>query len=91
MSRNAKLYVLDEPIAGVDPAARDYVIATILKNYNPESTVLISTHLISDIEEVLDEVIFIQQGNILLKKSVDEIREEHGKSVDELFREVFRW
>ena len=91
MSRNAKLYVLDEPIAGVDPAARDYVISTIINNYNPESTVLISTHLISDIEEVLDEVIFIQNGEILLKKSVDEIREENGKSVDELFREVFRW
>ena len=91
MSRNAKLYVLDEPIAGVDPAARDYVISTIINNYNPESTVLISTHLISDIEEVLDEVIFIQNGEILLKKSVDEIREENEKSVDELFREVFRW
>jgi len=91
MSRNAKLYVLDEPIAGVDPAARDYVISTIIKNYNPESTVLISTHLISDIEEILDEAIFIQQGNIILKKNVDQIREEHGKSVDELFREVFRW
>ncbi len=91
MSRNAKLYILDEPIAGVDPAARDYVISTIIQNHNPESTVLISTHLISDIEEVLDEVVFIQQGNILLQKSVDLIREEHGKSVDELFREVFRW
>ena len=91
MSRNAKLYVLDEPIAGVDPAARDYVISTIIQNYNPDSTVLISTHLIADIEEVLDEVIFIRQGEILLKKTVDEIREEYGKSVDELFREVFRW
>lgn len=91
MSRNAKLYVLDEPIAGVDPAARDYVISTIIQNHNPDSTVLISTHLIADIEEVLDEAIFIQQGNILLQKSVDEIREEHEKSVDELFREVFRW
>ena len=91
MSRNAKLYVLDEPIAGVDPAARDYVISTIINNYNPEATVLISTHLISDIEEVLDEAIFIQNGDILLKKSIDEIREENGKSVNELFREVFRW
>ena len=91
MSRNAKFYVLDEPIAGVDPAARDYVISTIINNYNPEATVLISTHLISDIEEVLDEAIFIQNGDILLKKSIDEIREENGKSVDELFREVFRW
>lgn len=91
MSRNAKLYVLDEPIAGVDPAARDYVISTIINNYNPEATVLISTHLISDIEQILDEVIFIQSGKIVLHKSVDEIREENGKSVDELFREVFRW
>lgn len=92
MSRNAKFYVLDEPIAGVDPAARDYVISTILKNYCPESTVLISTHLISDIEHILDEVIFIQQGNILLHKSVEELKTENdGKSVDEVFREVFKW
>lgn len=91
MSRNAKLYVLDEPIAGVDPAARDYVISTILNNYNPEATVLISTHLIADIEQILDEVIFIQNGQILLKKTVDEIRQEHEKSVDALFREVFKW
>ncbi len=91
MSRNAKLYVLDEPIAGVDPAARDYVISTIINNYNPDATVLISTHLISDIEQILDEAIFIQQGDILLHKSIDDIREENGKSVDELFREVFRW
>ena len=91
MSRNAKLYVLDEPIAGVDPAARDYVISTIINNYNPEATVLISTHLISDIEQVLDEVVFIQNGHILLQKTVDQIREENGKSVDELFREVFKW
>ncbi len=91
MARNAKLYVLDEPIAGVDPAARDYVISTIINNYNPESTVLISTHLISDIEEILDRVLFLKSGRIVLDQSVDEIREEHGKSVDELFREVFRW
>jgi len=91
MSRNAKLYVLDEPIAGVDPAARDYVIRTIINNYNHEATVLISTHLISDIEQVLDEVIFIRDGSVVLHKSIDEIREEHAKSVDELFREVFRW
>ncbi len=91
MSRNAKLYVLDEPIAGVDPAARDYVISTIINNYNPDATVLISTHLISDIEEILDRVLFLKSGNIVLDQSVDEIREEHGKSVDELFREVFRW
>ena len=91
MSRNAKLYILDEPIAGVDPAARDYVISTIINNYNPESTVLISSHLISDIEEILDRVLFLKSGRIVLDQSVDEIREEHGKSVDELFREVFRW
>ena len=90
MSRNAKLYVLDEPIAGVDPAARDYVISTIINNYNPDATVLISTHLISDIEQILDEAIFIQHGDILLHKSIDEIRAENNKSVDELFREVFR-
>ncbi len=91
MARNALLYVLDEPIAGVDPATRDYVISTIINNYNPQASVLISTHLISDIEQVLDEVIFINNGNIVLQKTVDEIREENGKSVDELFREVFRW
>ena len=91
MSRNAKLYVLDEPIAGVDPAARDYVISTIVGNYNPDATVLISTHLIADIEQILDEVIFIQTGKVLLQKTVDTIREENGKSVDELFREVFKW
>ncbi len=91
MSRNAKLYILDEPIAGVDPAARDYVISTIINNYNPDATVLISTHLISDIEQILDTVIFIKDGNIVLNKTVDEIREEHEKSVDELFREVFKW
>lgn len=91
MSRQAKLYVLDEPIAGVDPAARDYVISTIINNYNPDATVLISTHLISDIEQVLDEVLFLQNGHLILHKSVDDIRAENGKSVDELFREVFRW
>lgn len=91
MSRDAKLYVLDEPIAGVDPAARDYVISTIINNYNPDASVLISTHLISDIEQILDEAIFIQNGEITLHKTIDEIREENGKSVDELFREVFRW
>lgn len=91
MSRNAKLYVLDEPIAGVDPAARDYVISTILNSHNPDATVLISTHLISDIEQILDEVLFIQNGHLLLQKSAHEIREEEGKTVDGLFREVFRW
>ncbi len=91
MSRNAELYVLDEPIAGVDPATRDYIISTIINNYNPEASVLLSTHLISDIEQILDEVIFINKGVIELHKTVDEIREENGMSVDELFREVFRW
>ena len=91
MSRNAKLYVLDEPIAGVDPAARDYVISTIINNYNPEATVLISTHLIADIEPILDEVVFLQNGTVVLQKEVEAIREEEGKSIDELFREVFKW
>ena len=91
MARQAKLYVLDEPIAGVDPAARDYVISTIIQNYDPEATVLISTHLIADIEDVLDEAIFLQNGKVALHKTVDAIRQEHGKSVDELFREVYRW
>ena len=91
MSRNALLYVLDEPIAGVDPAARDYVISTIINNYNPEATVIISTHLIADIEQVLDEVIFQKEGNSVLQKTVDEIRSEHAMSVDELFREAFKW
>lgn len=91
MSRNAQLYVLDEPIAGVDPAARDYVISTIINNYNPESTVLISTHLIADIEPILNQVIFLKNGTIVLDKSVEDIKAESGKSVDELFREVFKW
>ena len=91
MRRAAKLYVLDEPIAGVDPATRDYIISTIINNYDPEASVLLSTHLISDIEQVLDEVIFLQNGSVTLQKSVDDIREETGKSVDQLFREVFRW
>lgn len=90
MSRQAKLYLLDEPIGGVDPAARDYILNTIIGNYNPEATVLISTHLIQDVEQILDEVIFISYGHIMLHKPVDEIREVEGKSVDQLFREVFR-
>lgn len=89
MSRNADLYVLDEPIAGVDPAARDYILRTIINNYNPEATVIISTHLIGDIEQVLDEVIFMRYGHLVLYTSVDNIREQHGKSVDAYFREVF--
>lgn len=90
MSREAKLYLLDEPIAGVDPAARDYILNTIINNYSEDSSIIISTHLISDIERVLDDVIFISYGNIILSKSVDEIREAEGKSIDALFREVFK-
>ena len=89
MSRQADLYVLDEPIAGVDPAARDYILRTIINNYNPDATVIISTHLIGDIEQVLDEVIFMRYGHLVLYTSVDNIREQHGKSVDAYFREVF--
>lgn len=90
MSRRADLYILDEPIAGVDPAARDYILDVILSNYDPEASILISTHLIADIENILDEVIFIQNGQIRLVSSVDEIRQKEGKSVDTLFREVFK-
>jgi ABC-2 type transport system ATP-binding protein len=90
MSREADLYLLDEPIAGVDPAARDYILNTIITNYNENATIIISTHLISDIERILDDVVFISYGNIFLTKTVDEIREDEGKSVDTLFREVFR-
>ncbi|MCL2111428.1 MAG: ABC transporter ATP-binding protein [Clostridiales bacterium] len=90
MSRAAKLYLLDEPIGGVDPAARDFILNTILRNYNEEGTVLISTHLISDIEKILDDVIFLAGGRVVRVQSVDELREQEGKSVDECFREVFR-
>jgi len=90
MSRKAQLYILDEPIAGVDPAARDYILNTILSNYSEDATVLLSTHLIADIERVLDDVIFLREGVLALHESVDTIREEHGKSVDMLFREVFK-
>jgi len=90
MSRNADLYVLDEPIGGVDPASRDYILDTIISNYNENSTVLISTHLIADVENVLDEVIFIQNGRINLQSSVDDIRMKEGKSVDAYFREVYK-
>lgn len=90
MSRDAKLYILDEPIGGVDPAARDYILHTILNNYNEEATILLSTHLIHDIESILDQVIFIRQGQLVLNASVDEVRMEQGKSVDSLFREVFK-
>lgn len=90
MSRRAKLYLLDEPIGGVDPAARDYILNTIISNYDPSATILISTHLISDVERVLDEFIFLYQGNVVRSGNADETREETGKSLDELFREVFR-
>ena len=90
MSRDADLYLLDEPIGGVDPAARDYILQTIINNYNDKATVLISTHLISDIENILDYVIFINQGQVVLTSSVDDIRDAKGKSVDALFREVFK-
>lgn len=90
MSRRASLYVLDEPIAGVDPAARDYILNTIITNYDEHASIIISTHLIADIENILDQVIFIKDGEIVKNCSVDSIREEEGKSVDALFREVFR-
>lgn len=89
MSRQAKLYLLDEPIGGVDPAARDYILNTIITNYDPEATILISTHLISDVERVLDEFLFLHNGKIIRQGNADETRMETGKSLDELFREVF--
>lgn len=89
MSREAKLYLLDEPIGGVDPAARDYIMKTILNNYQEDASIIISTHLIGDIEKILDEVIFIKNGEILLHQPADVLRQENGKSVDNLFREVF--
>lgn len=90
MSRNAQLYILDEPIGGVDPAARDYILDTIITNYSEDATVLLSTHLINDIERVLDSVVFINSGSVALVKDVEDIRMENGKSVDELFREMYR-
>ncbi len=90
MSRNANLYCLDEPIGGVDPATRDYILQTIISNYSENASVLISTHLISDVESVLDEVIFLQNGQVRMHSSVEDIREHEGQSVDALFREVFR-
>ena len=90
MSRRAQLYILDEPIGGVDPAARDYILQTIIANYDENATVLISTHLIADVESILDEVVFLKDGRVVLYAPVDAIREENGKSVDVLFREVFR-
>ena len=90
MSRSAKLYLLDEPIGGVDPAARDYILNTIISNYSTDATVIISTHLIEDIEPVLDEAVFLKDGKIFAHRGVDEIRETEGKSVDAYFREVFK-
>ena len=90
MSRAAKLYLLDEPIGGVDPATRDYILSTIIGNYSPDAAVILSTHLIADVEQVLDDVIFINQGRLVLQSTVDNIREEQHKSVDALFREVFK-
>ena len=90
MSRKAKLYILDEPMGGVDPATRDYILDTILSNFDEGSTILMSTHLISDIERVLDEVIFIDDGKIIKSESADKMRKESGKSIDEVFREEFR-
>ena len=90
MSRRAKLYCLDEPIAGVDPAARDYILSTIIGNYEPDATILLSTHLITDVENILDEVVFIKDGHITMQEEVETIRDKEGKSVDYLFREVFK-
>ena len=90
MSRRAQLYILDEPIAGVDPAARDYILEVILSNYNPDATILLCTHLIADIEKILDEVIFIQNGRILLMDSAESLRQREEKSIDMIFREVFK-
>lgn len=90
MSRQADLYCLDEPIGGVDPASRDYILNTIISNYQENATILISTHLIADIEKILDEVVFLKQGTVLLHSSVDDVRIQEGKSIDSLFREVFK-
>ena len=90
MSRAAKLYLLDEPIGGVDPATRDYILNTIISNYDSAASVVISTHLIADVEQILDEVIFIHRGKVVLQSSVDAIRQEKGCSVDALFREEFK-
>ncbi len=90
MARQAEVYLLDEPIGGVDPATRDYILRTIISNYNENAVVLISTHLIADIESVLDDVVFIKEGRVVLHKAADDIREENGESVDKLFREVFK-
>ena len=90
MARQAEVYLLDEPIGGVDPATRDYILRTIISNYNENAVVLISTHLIADVESVLDDVVFLKEGRVVLHKAADAIREEKGESVDKLFREVFK-
>lgn len=90
MARRARLYLLDEPIGGVDPAARDYIMKTILNNYREEATLLISTHLVQDAEQIFDEVVFLKEGRLFLHQNVDDIRENQGQSVDGLFREVFK-
>ena len=90
MSRRASLYLLDEPIGGVDPATREYILHTILKNFDENSSILITTHLIQDVETIFDQVLFLNQGKIVIDGEVDEIREKYGKSIDGLFREVFR-
>ena len=90
MSRDAELYLLDEPIGGVDPAAREYILNTILKNFDESSSILITTHLIQDVEAIFDQVLFLNQGKIVIDGEVDEIRQQHGKSIDRLFREVFK-
>lgn len=89
MSRAARLYLLDEPIAGVDPAARDYILRTIISNYSEDSSVIITTHHIADVEKILDDVIFLNEGKIELNSAVEDLREERGKSVDEIFRETY--
>ncbi len=90
MSRNAKIYILDEPIGGVDPAARELILDIILNNYSPDSLILLSTHLITDIEKIFDEIVFLKDGSVVLHRNAEEIREETGKSIDENFKEVFK-
>jgi ABC-2 type transport system ATP-binding protein len=90
MAREARLYLLDEPIGGVDPAARDYILSTIIRNYSEDASVVISTHMIADVEKTLDDVVFLRDGQVVLSDSADALREKNGKSVDGLFREVFK-
>lgn len=90
MSRKAMLYILDEPLGGVDPAARDYILDTIIRNYSDKSSILLSTHLIHDVERIFDRVIFLKSGEVVMEDYVDTLREQHGKSMDELFREVYQ-